>query len=161
MAWTTPHVFAVGEVLTSANMALIENNIQFIHDEMDYEIAYAESSSLFLINASNTDLITLPSITFNGSTRVSFEFFVPHFENGGSTVTFRLYDGTTPGNDIAVRPTGQGPVYGTQFSTPSAGAHTFKVVGFCSFFVNNATVEGGTGATGAMAPMYLRLKVAP
>jgi len=153
VAWVTPHVFAVGEILTSASMNVMQSNLAYLHDVMDYEVGFASTNSTTTVGTSATDLLTLGSLTFDGVTQVSIEYFAPVYNATGRLDVF-VYDNGTSSFQILANFFSSGTTFGVHYFTPTNGAHVFKTVGVNS--TTGAQIGGSTASTS-----YLRLKVAP
>lgn len=120
-----------------------------------YELAYAEYDAVVNVTTfsnaglANT-LLTLPSVTFDGSTPVMVEFFAPWANPGtNSRLRFWLFDGSAVARTAGLVYTPsttdshmQVPVRLAVSLTPAAGAHVYS---FRADF-DSANAQGTVGA---------------
>lgn len=114
--------------------------------------------------AAPTDVIVAPSVTYDGSTVVLFQFYcalVGTPAGNGAFLRVGLWDGSTDLGRIAsmTNPTGVPsmaiPVHAVMRLTPSAGAHTYKIVAWVSS--GTGTINAGIGGpTGVVVPAFFR-----
>ncbi len=132
------------------------------------ELAYAEITADVVLSATTeataNTIVTAPTVTFDGATAVLIEFFSPRITDGGATDggwQLFVYDGATSIGSIAFFQHGaasyiHAPVHARRRLTPAAGSHTYSIRGI-KLGVNNATVQGGAGGSGALVPAFIRI----
>ena len=101
------------------------------------------------------------SWTADGSSYV-VEFFCPLVQQGTTSTTVALIDGTGTGITIlGVVSSGNAPVYAKYYYTPVSGPRTLNVVGVVD--AGTGAFQCGNGGTGltSYSPAYLRLTGVP
>jgi len=132
------------------------------------ELAYAEYQNNVTISsassASPTNIITAPSITFDGVTKVVIEFCCMAVQAGGTNNPINLVlvdNGANAGQIGFVNSTATGvssiTVLAQREITPSAGAHTFAVAGYLGS-AGSGFCYGGNGAGINNSPMFIRIR---
>jgi len=134
------------------------------------ELGYAELTTASIAVSSTTegspvDILAAPSITFDGSTAVFVEFYVPRMltPNDGGILFLNLWDGTTTNlgrlsslAGVAGGQTGMAGIFRRKL-TPSAAAHAYRVRAWATSTAGGPTVFGGAGGAGANVPAYIRV----
>jgi len=158
MAWTTPHVFAVGEGMTASALNAMQDNMTWARNLQEYTVGSMSTSSTYAVNGAFVDIGTAITFTFDG-TRHRFEFYAPYYDTGSGAEIW-LREGSTSVCKLAYTIVDNRPVYVSFFMSPSAGSHTYKISAFQTFGIN--TVVGGVdGLSGHISPAWFRIKKAP
>lgn len=151
----------VGQVLTATDA----NTIGYATPP-GYEYAYAEktsnTTSTQTTAASSTDTIaTLAAVTFDGSTKVKVEAFVPEVFNSAAANYNNLLlfeDGTLRAIIGRVQNAGttQGDACKGEFVfTPASGSRTYSLR--ANVQNGTGTFSAGAGTAGALVPAFIRL----
>jgi hypothetical protein len=130
-------------------------------------LAYAERTTNLGLTTSRQDVLASPTTVYSG-TPVIVEFFSPRVvgpANVNGTAVLELWDGSTEYGRIAevgFGAWGSGnlsvavPVLVRRRITPSAGSHTFKIVGLTT--TSTGTVGAGAGGSAVLVPAYIRIE---
>lgn len=129
--------------------------------DLGYEVGYDQITAGVTVSGtvigSATTVIAGSSHAFDGNA-VMMEFFAPAVTPGASGgVDFYLMEGATQIGVIGSAGPGGSPVepfIAKYRFTPSAGNHTYSIVGVRS--TANASVSAGLAGTGTYVPAYLR-----
>jgi len=145
--WTTPRTWTEAYLVGAADMnQQVRDNLQALYDAQ-HDVVTRVSQTTPRTNWTATTIATAYtagkffgtdlSWTADGSSYV-VEFFCPLVQQGTTSTTVALIDGTGTGITIlGVVSNGSGAVYAKHYYTPVAGARTLNVVG---------VVDAGTGA---------------
>lgn len=129
-----------------------------------YEFDYAERTSNLSVTATTEGtsqaIITGASVSYDGSTRVCIEFYCSSMVPvGNQNLYILLYeDSTVLGILATTNDSGSSRVpVGTlrRFRTPSNASHTYAAKAFTDSAT--ATINAGSGGSGAYLPAYLRV----
>lgn len=135
-----------------------------------YEFDYAEITSpvniTATVEASATTIITGNAVTYDGSTIVVIECFVPYIQAPGNdtNTSLWLYDGsssigrlTLMSNQTATGVSGSFriPTVARRRLTPSNAAHTYSIRGTVN--AGTGIANAGAGGSGASMPAYIRI----
>jgi len=133
-----------------------------------YEIDYVQVTSSVNITATSEatadTAVTGSAIAYDGSTVVMIEFycasFTPDAGAAGRYLQVWLYDGSGSIGEIGfVQTPAAAAMYGTLLGrrrlTPSAATHTYSIRG--SVNAGTGTLACGTGGSGTILPMYIRI----
>lgn len=131
------------------------------------DLAYVERITNITINtiteAAPTVILTCPSITLDGATKILIEMRAPCIAWGGSAVAGgislwedgvdrgRIFDGTIVGG-VA----GSFPFAAAREFTPAAGAHVYTTRGWAGG--TNMIIQAGAGGVGTPLPMFMRIR---
>jgi hypothetical protein len=127
------------------------------------ELAYAQITSNVVISSAIT-VVTAAAVTLSGSQRIMVEFYAPFVNTSasGAQCDIALVDtGANIGKLATVGGTGSadgGPVYAIRFLTPSAGSHTYSILGTRA--VADCYVFCSSGGSGAYMPAFIRVMTA-
>jgi hypothetical protein len=132
------------------------------------ELGYAEKTSSTNLTGVTTESVpsliaALPSLTFDGATRILLELFSPTAQvagAAGSACVCSFWDGNTGLGHAAYASTGTAtalstPMYSCRRLTPSAGAHVFSFRAWQQG-ANAVVLQGGTGVAGTYGPAFIR-----
>lgn len=134
-----------------------------------YELDYAEATANVTISATSeataTTIVSGAAVTYDGSTVVLIECFVPVIEpNSGAAaraIVPVLYDGATSLgflaqaiNQVAAN-LQDVPLYAARRLTPSAAAHTYSLRAYAT--VANASAKCGAAGAGNYQPAFIRI----
>lgn len=133
------------------------------------ELAYAENTGTVNVTATTPgtaqSIVIAPSVTFDGSTLASIEFYAsdvqPDTVAAGRRIIIGLWDnGTLLGifGYLYSQAAGVSEVVsmiGRRRLTPSAGAHVYEARGFVT--AGTAIVAGSTGTGGTDNPIFIRI----
>ncbi len=132
------------------------------------ELAYAELTAPLPLSAANTEaspitVVASPAVTFNGTTPVVVDFFMPAVAPGaaaGNAIQAWLYqDGVSLGRLLYVQNAAAGnlitPVHASRRLTPSSGSHSYAVG--AAAVGANGNMYCGAGGTGQYLPGFLRV----
>lgn len=133
-----------------------------------YEYGYTEftapATTVATTEATATTIVTAPAITFDGSTAVWIEFFVPeaYINTANRSMFFDLYDGAASigflGDITGTVSTTGGPVTLKRKLTPAAATKTYSVRAHVGggAATGNLTAGLGTGV-GLYVPGFIRI----
>jgi len=154
---------AAGEVLTSAGVTTPLVYAFPPGHQFDYaEETTGAISCPIVAESSAATIVSGASVTYDGSTVVSIEFYAPFVApNGVSEMHLCLFDGSSSlgrmgGGFQGVAGDFRWPVYLVRQVTPSAGVHTYSIRGF-SVGGPAGEVEAGAGGSGALMPAFMRI----
>lgn len=131
--------------------------------ELDYVEKTSNTSCTGTSTAAATTIVTANAVAYDGSTVALIEFFCPEAflpgVAGNNYIGFVLFDGSTElgamGFYLGVASSaGRAPVRLSYRLTPSNASHTYSVRGYVES--GTSTVAGGSGASGARMPVYIR-----
>jgi hypothetical protein len=126
-----------------------------------YELDYAQWTAGVNITATTeataNTIVTGGAVSYDGSTVVLIEFFIPASTRGTTYTQFWLYDGSSSIGAIGVN---SGGSTGLSFHlsrrlTPSNASHTYSLRGSVDGATGTAT--GGAGGAGAYVPGFIRI----
>jgi len=133
-----------------------------------HEFSYVEDTDGLSVTATSeataNTLVTAAEVTFDGSTVVVIEFFVPYStpasDAAARSLSYWLYDGASSIGRMAVQVTPAAAtdyksVYAQRRLTPSAAAHTYSIR--CSVSAGTGTITSGVGGSGAQVPAFIRI----
>ena len=123
------------------------------------ELAYAERTTILSLTGSPQTVVTAPPISCNGITPVVIDFFAPYVTAPSPQILFSLHqdgvdigylaaDFLSVGNNIPIRV--------TRRLTPSAGSHTYSIVGVGA----GGSVGAAPGGAGVWSPAFIRVSLA-
>jgi hypothetical protein len=127
------------------------------------QVDYVARTTNASVGTSLSDYIVGGSHTYDGSTRVRVELYIPNVEMiTGQDCLILLYEGSTqlgrlgdPSAQSGAGGTFAVSFYGAYFLTPSAGAHAYKAVAQCG--TGTATFAAGPGGSNQYLPAWLRV----
>lgn len=130
------------------------------------ELAYAQIVANVAVTSTNAaapdTIVSLPALTFDGSTVVVIEFYTAAWICDLTTVTCNigLYDGSTQIGQIwdSRSASANNVQFGFTVSarlTPTAGAHTYKAAAYLEAAAT-FTVGAGAGGSGNLMPAFIR-----
>lgn len=127
------------------------------------ELDYVEKTSNVTVTGSDgspTTVVTANAVSFDGSTRVCIEMFVPVIQGDAGIAVFELWEGS---NDLGYMgeagPTSTGCVMMRRFLTPTSGSKTYQLMAWQSG--GNKTLSMGSGlSSGTFNPGYIRITLA-
>lgn len=132
-----------------------------------YEFGYTEFTTTFTTTVTSevtaAAVVTAPSITFDGSTKVVVEFFAvgANVNASARSALFVLYDGASSIGIIGEvdSPTaGYGGIaYCRRVFTPAAATKTYSIKAFVSGGAGTCQIAAGTGGVGNNMPGYIRI----
>jgi hypothetical protein len=125
-----------------------------------YEFDYAQLTTGVNITATTeataNTVVTGGAVTYDGSTVVIIEAFVPSATKGTTYTQWWLYDGSSSiGAWGVLQVTGGGSVYLRRRLTPSNASHTYSLRGSVDGATGTAT--GGAGGAGVYVPGFIRI----
>jgi hypothetical protein len=157
-AAATPSMRTLG---TGANQAAAGNDPRFASSTLlgvstfTADVTTAGSPS----EAAPQTIVSLPSLTFDGSTLVRLEFFTTLASWGStSTVGVSLWDDSPADQGRIWGPAAAwgGGIYAVRDFTPAAGTRVYRVR---AWGANGAIFRGGAGGAGAYLPGFIRARV--
>lgn len=130
------------------------------------ELAYVEFTSPVSVTATTeataNSIVSAGAVSFDGSTRVCIEAFVPYIDpqnTANATTTAYLYDGSSIGLWAQIRQPTTAELYVSlyvrQFLTPSNASHTYSLRATTSS--GSAAWNAGAGGSGNIIPGYIRI----
>lgn len=146
-----------------ANDAITRDNI--VNNTL--ELAYAEAVASVTISATAeatpTTLVTAPSVTFDGTTRVLVSFYCGRIDTASTanaSIIVNLWEDSTDIGRIALVNPEAGvvlsvPVYTERFLTPAAGAKVYSIRAWR--LTGNGVAQAGAGGAGTPMPMFIRI----
>jgi hypothetical protein len=120
------------------------------------ELGYTEFTTNVVLTSQVSDLtiVSAPPIVFDGTTRVSVEFYCPDLDQAASIYLY--LDGVQGGRILNGDSTKIGPTAGFRRLIPTAGSHTFSFRGRKNS-ATNATLQAGDGVAGNNVPGYIKV----
>jgi hypothetical protein len=133
--------------------------------QLDYVERTSDSAGLAITstsdgNSNGQQFIDGNAVTYDGSTRIKIEVYVPIGEiTSGQSFILNLYDGTTDLGRIAVVSgpggTNDQTMYGVRFLTPSAASHTYHIRAWKSG--GTAKIFDNAGGASVYLPAWYRI----
>src|SRR5262245_36848294 len=128
------------------------------------DLGYAETTATTTVSAAGEGaaqaIVTLPAITFDGTTKIEIEAFFPQAGTSvaNGTLWGYLFDGGTSIGIIGAAAAASGnptaPWILRRRLTPSAGSHTYGIR--ASITGGNGTIICGAGGAGTRMPGYIK-----
>lgn len=159
-------------MLQATSTVYIDNGTSWVPLGGITQLAYVQTTSGTTITTASTEgspltLLTLPALTFDGSTPIQIECGWPSAEWAASAVgnayglnlwnasadLGRLLRYETPG--VAGPGRAVPPPYASYSFTPAAGAVTYRIRGYAN--TNNCTLRAGSGGAGSYLPGWCRV----
>lgn len=158
---SSARTIVVGDLIYVAITPKVFTDIEVV---TNLEFAYQNFTSIVTLTSatesSGTLVVTAPSFTVDGSTKVCVEFFCSTVDaiSGNSTV-LSLFEGSTQITRMAYLSGASGNeiqcVLARYFYTPSNASHTLKITGISG--TGSARCVAGSGGTGGFSPGYIRV----
>jgi hypothetical protein len=126
---------------------------------------YAEVTSDVTITATTEatadTVVTAPSVTFNGTTKLEIEFFAPYITTySGQTLTLVLYDGSSSIGKLGFFCNTAGYLTAggvlKRVLTPSAASHTYSIRAYTDS--GHGDIIGGSGGAGNVVPGFILMR---
>lgn len=132
--------------------------------ELSYKEYTAPVEVTATAEASANEIVAAGEITFDGSTAVWIEFYVPRVDFSSQVLRLCIFDGA---NSIGFHEFGNNSVAGFTMGTllrrrltPAAAVKTYSVRGYLAAGAGSVFVRAGAGGAGAFLPGYIRIAAA-